>query len=108
MKSHKYNISVAHIEDKNGNPVTGKSISFLTSNHDEIIELVQKIQGSGLFENDDAASFAVGIKLFWEVMLKNKESELFSEFRPHFGEFMKKLKSSSKNASQFKPLRGAA
>lgn len=47
MKSHKYNISVTHIEDKDGNPVSGKSISFLTSNHDEIIEIAQKIKNSG-------------------------------------------------------------
>ncbi|MNR45833.1 hypothetical protein D3C85_1647260 [compost metagenome] len=42
---------------------------------------------------DQAAEFAIGLKMFSEVMLKNRENELFSEFRPAFSEFMKKLKS---------------
>jgi len=32
------------------------------------------------------------LKLFSEVMLENKGHDLFSEFQPHFVDFMKKLK----------------
>ena len=98
MKNHKYKISVSHIEDKDGNPVTGHSFDFITTNHDEIIETIGRIRDTKQFEGDDAAAFAVGLKLFGEVMLKNKGNPLFTEFRPHFVEFMKKLKSSARNA----------
>ncbi len=98
MKNHKYKISVNHIEDKDGNPVSGRSFDFIVENHDEIIEIIGRIQNTNQFEGDDAAAFAVGLKLFGEVMLKNKDNLLFTEFKPHFIEFMKKLKSSARDA----------
>lgn len=94
MKNHKYRISVEHLEDKQGDPVPDHSISFTATNHDEILEIVERIRGARQFDEDDATAFAVGLKLFSEVMLKNRESPLFAEFRPHFMAFMKKLKAS--------------
>lgn len=37
-------------------------------------------------------SFAVGLKLMSEILLENKEIQLFKEFLPHFIEFIKSLK----------------
>ncbi|MFT5701626.1 MAG: hypothetical protein ACI8ZB_004521 [Desulforhopalus sp.] len=42
----------------------------------------------------DATAFAVGLKLFGEIMMKNKDKELFKQFKPHFADFMKELKKS--------------
>jgi hypothetical protein len=42
----------------------------------------------------DATTFAVGLKLFGEVMMKNSDKELFKQFKPHFANFMKELKKS--------------
>ncbi|HNQ04634.1 MAG TPA: DUF3861 domain-containing protein [Thiobacillaceae bacterium] len=97
MKSHKYHISVTRVEDKDGHATDGPSITFASFNHDEIIEIVRRIQGAGVFPADEAASFAVGLKLFGEAMLTHKDSELFTELRPHFMAFMKKLKASLKD-----------
>lgn len=94
MKHHVYRISVEHLEDKQGNPVADHTLSLVTTNHDEILEIVERIRSARQFEEDDAAAFAVGLKLFSEIMLKNKEHTLFAEFRPHFLAFMKKLKAS--------------
>lgn len=94
MKRHTYRIRVEHVADKEGNPIADRSLSFTTTNHDEITEIVERIRNTRQFEGDDAAAFAVGLKLFSEIMLKNKENPLFSEFRPHFMAFMKKLKAS--------------
>ena len=98
MKSHKYQVTVTRVEDKDGNPTDGPSIEFASSNHDELIQIVRLIQSAGPFPADDAASFAVGLKLFGEAMLTHKESDLFTEIRPHFMAFMKKLKASLKDA----------
>lgn len=61
----------------------------------EITQIVERIRSTQQFAEDDAAAFAVGLKLFSEVMLKNKGNPLFSEFQPHFMSFMKKLKASA-------------
>ena len=98
MKSHTYHISVTRVEDKEGHPTDGPSITFSAFNHDELIEIVRRVQGAGRFPADEAACFALGLKLFGEAMLTHKESDLFTELRPHFMAFMKKLKASLKAA----------
>ncbi|MNL53855.1 hypothetical protein D3C87_1771360 [compost metagenome] len=53
------------------------------------------ISSKQIFDNKETATeFALGLKLFTEVMLKNKENPLFEDLRPAILEFMKKLKSS--------------
>lgn len=98
MKSHKYKVTVSRVEDKDGNPTDGPSIAFASSNHDELIQIVRLIQAAGPFPEDEAASFAIGLKLFGDAMLTHKDLELFTEIRPHFMTFMKKLKASLKDA----------
>ena len=62
-------------------------------NHDEIFSIIKRIQDKNVFQSkEQAAEFAIGLKMFSEVMLKNKNLPLFEEFRPAFGSFMKKLK----------------
>lgn len=64
------------------------------NNHDEIFEIIERIKAKALFENEgDATEFAIGLKLFSEVMIRNRNHPLFAELAPHFSEFMKKLKS---------------
>ncbi|MGL4410083.1 MAG: DUF3861 family protein [Zoogloea sp.] len=41
---------------------------------------------------ESATAFAVGLKLFGEVMLENRQHPLFADFLPQFGQFMKQLK----------------
>ena len=55
MKSHKYHISVTRVEDKEGHPTDGPSITFSAFNHDELIEIVRRVQGAGRFPADEAA-----------------------------------------------------
>lgn len=43
-------------------------------------------------DKEQDIEFALGIKLFSEVMLRFKEHPLFEELRPAFGQFMRKLK----------------
>ncbi|MBD0368446.1 MAG: DUF3861 domain-containing protein [Flavisolibacter sp.] len=62
-------------------------------NHDEIFFIIERIQNKNLFQNkQQAAEFAIGLKMFSEVMLKNRGLPLFEEFAPAFRNFMKKLK----------------
>ncbi len=65
---------------------------FETRNHEDIFKITEMMKGKLNLNEADTAAFAVGLKLFSEVMLKNKDNELFSRFKPHFTNFMKELK----------------
>jgi hypothetical protein len=65
------------------------------SNQDDVLHIVRLMQAKPLFSNaEEAAQFALGLKLFSEVLLKHRTKSLFAELAPAFGEFMKKLKES--------------
>ena len=93
MKQHQYRITVEHLADAKGNPSTYEEpLVFETGNHDDILRIVGLMKSRDDLTAEQATSFAVGLKLFSEVMLENKGHPLFADFQPHFLDFMKKLK----------------
>ena len=64
-----------------------------------IFEIVEKLKKAEFFDDQTTKSFAVGLKLFSEVMLENRDHPLFQEFLPQFGQFMKNLKQQVKTQS---------
>ena len=101
MKQHTYEVTLKHIADAQGNPSNyTDTLSFNTNNHDDIFKVLQVIQNSQMLDAEAAKSFAVGLKLFSEVMLEHKNFPLFKDFMPHFGQFMKTLKQTVKTPSQ--------
>ena len=89
---HQFRITVEQIADNHGNPGTRAPLTFVAGNHDNILDIVDKIQARGQFSPESAAAFAIGLKLFGEVMLEHRQDPLFAEFQPHFRDFMKVLK----------------
>jgi len=67
-------------------------LRFEVENHDNILAIVKRLEQRPDFTEDEAKAFGVGLKLFSEVMLKNKQKPLFANFMPHFIDFMKELK----------------
>ncbi|RMO93815.1 hypothetical protein ALQ33_02266 [Pseudomonas syringae pv. philadelphi] len=96
MKQHRYRIQIDHLEDINGQPVSRSPLSFEVGNHDDVFHIVELIRAQRDFDPDTSTALAIGLKLFSEVMLENKDHLLFEEFRPHFVQFMKRLKSKRK------------
>lgn len=93
MKQHRYRITVEHTMDENGFPAKNEApLRFEVGNHDDIISIVQRLRRRGDFDMNTAAAFGVGLKLFGEVMLSNRDNPLFSAIQPHFAQFMKELK----------------
>lgn len=71
------------------------SLEFSFSNHDDVLHIVRLMQAKPVFTDaDEAAQFAVGLKLFSEVLLKHRADPLFEDLFKAFGPFMKKLKAS--------------
>ena len=84
MSKYTYQVTVERI----GDPDSQGSLSFRTESHDDILQLAARL---GKTEDADL-SFLVGLKLFGEALLANKDDQAFRELRPHFGAFMKSLK----------------
>jgi hypothetical protein len=92
MKQHRYRFTLEHLTDAEGARSTHEPLQFDVGNHDDIIAIVRRMRSRGDFDEQSATAFAVGLKLFSEVMLEQKDHPLFASFRPHFQQFMKELK----------------
>ncbi|TCP91289.1 uncharacterized protein DUF3861 [Cricetibacter osteomyelitidis] len=92
MKQHQYRITVEHLTDEQGNAVQAAPLQFNAPNHDNIFQIIEKIQQRDGFTPEMAQRFAVGLKLMGEVMLENRKQPLFEQLRPHFLEMMKIIK----------------
>jgi len=92
-RANQYNLVLTQISLANGEPGNQLPLDITFENHDEIFGIIEKIKQKDPFNNpDQAAEFALGLKLFSEVMIKNRENSLFRELLPAFKPFMEKLK----------------
>lgn len=92
-KTHQYNLVLTQIALANGEPGNHLPLDITFENHDEIFGIIERLQQKDPFNNTaQAAEFALGLKLFSEVMIKNRDNQLFAELLPAFKPFMEKLK----------------
>jgi len=92
-KYNHYKITLEHTHNPKDDGLQ-QPVSVAFDNHDNIFNIIQKLQERELFNDvNQGAEFAIGLKMFSEVMLRNKENPLFEDFQPAFKDFMKKLKS---------------
>ena len=78
MPQHRYRIIVKSIKDATGGTAEDeRSLQFEIGNHDDIFSVVERLSQRGGFDQDTAAAFGVGLKLFSEVMLQHKDNPLF-------------------------------
>ena len=91
-KNNKYRLTLDEITLKDNRNPTG-NLQFEFENHDDILSILDKIKQKNIFDENTNKEFAVGLKLFSEVLLKNRKHELFEDLMPSFKAFMTKLKS---------------
>lgn len=70
----------------------GRALAFYAANHDDILEIVNRMKERLPFDAATVASLGVGLKLFSEVMLVHGDEPMFAEIRPAIGGFIKRLK----------------
>ena len=100
MKQHQYHVTVQHLKNAKGEASTyTERLEFYAGNHDDIFEIVERLKKADFFDDETTKYFGVGLKLFSEVMLENRDHPLFQEFLPQFGQFMKNLKQLVKTQS---------
>ncbi len=96
-RAHQYKLTLEYLQTSKGEAVIQSPIVIEFVNHDDIFSIVNKLQQKDIFKNkNDNTEFAIGLKLFSEVMIRNKTHPLFEQLAPAFGEFMKKLKAMPK------------
>lgn|SRR5690606_18372085 len=90
---HEYEIIFKHVKNNKGEILDNSAIEFIFKNHDDIDVILEKLGEKNLFNDDEQTKqFVIGLKLFGDIMMRNKDMELFSEIQPAFISFMKKLK----------------
>ncbi|UOG77488.1 DUF3861 domain-containing protein (plasmid) [Hymenobacter tibetensis] len=96
-RAHHYRLRLEHMAPAATDQPTHPPLEVEFDNHDDIFQIIERLQARNLFAKpSQATEFAIGLKLFSEVMLNNRDHALFAEMRPAFSEFMKKLKSGGK------------
>jgi hypothetical protein len=93
-RSHQYRLQLDYLTDTKGEKQQTEPVQIEFENHDNILSIIEILKEKDPFENkDQAVEFAIGLKMFGEVMIRNRNNPLFEELMPAFGIFMKKLKS---------------
>ena len=97
MKQHQYEVTVKHMADAQGQPSSySEVLQFQAYNHDDLFKVLESLTKANLLDDEKMKAFAVGLKLFGEALLENKNIPLFNEFLPQFVDFMKALKQTVK------------
>ncbi|GAB4302723.1 MAG: hypothetical protein Kow0083_14020 [Methylophaga sp.] len=91
-KTHQYKINIEHIRTPDGAVPENEQFEFEFSSHDELLNIMKKLETRPDIEPESAAPLGLGIKLFGSVMLANRSHALFANLFPHFAQFMKQLK----------------
>jgi hypothetical protein len=90
---NEYEVSFKQLKNREGEPVDQQAINFVFQNHDDVSKIVETLSEAKLFkEQSETEQFVVGLKLLGDILMKNRDMELFSELQPAFVNFMKKLK----------------
>jgi len=93
-RTNKYRITLEQLEIANGSAINTEPLTLNIENHDELFNIIERVKQKGIFEDQQqAAEFAIGLKMFSETMLRNRKHPLFEEFSKPFRLFMEQLKS---------------
>ncbi len=93
-RTHKYKLTLEEISLAEENNIRNEPLTLEFDNHDDLFNIISAVKSKDIFEDENQSTeFAIGLKMFTEVVLKNRDNELFKELQPAIGAFMKKLKS---------------
>jgi hypothetical protein len=97
-RTNRYQIKLAQLSSSKENAILNPEITIEIENHDEIFQIIELVKAKKLFEEDaKAVEFALGLKMFSEVLITNPDIAFFKSFMPAFGSFMKEMKAFNGN-----------
>ena len=97
MKYRHYQLQINDVTDQQQTPTQISTadqnrLSFHAVSHDDVLALVSRLQQTGLFDAETSATMMVSLKLLGEIVIQQRSHPLFSEFYPHFNQFMRQFK----------------
>ncbi|KAB8172533.1 DUF3861 family protein [Lysobacter maris] len=96
MREHRYRITVEHLAAPRADATLHPPLVFEDGNHDDLFRIVGLQRAGGRFASDDeAAAFAVGLKLLSEAVLRNRDDALLQSLKPALGDFIRRLKAAA-------------
>jgi hypothetical protein len=95
MSAYRYKITVEALTRATGEPGEGQILSFEAANHDDILGVVDRLRARLPFDENTVASLGVGLNLFSEVTLRERNDPMFAMIQPALGEFIRGLKQRS-------------
>lgn len=90
----RYAISVETLDERPDEAV--RTLMFEVKNHDDILAIVDRLKLGRVVPAEEAEEFAVGLKLFSEVVIRHRDEPLFSEIFGDIGKFIKRLKAEAR------------
>lgn len=88
MSAHNYRVTLEYLGGKHAQSDLHTPVQFEVGNHDDLFQIIQRVQSAQLTDADTAAALALGMKLFGEVMLKHRKDPLFEKLQPAYREFI--------------------
>ncbi len=88
MSAHNYRVTLEYLGGKHANSDLHAPVQFEVGNHDDLFNIIHRVQTAQLTDADTAAALALGMKLFGEVMLKHRKDPLFEKLQPAYREFI--------------------
>ena len=92
-RANKYSLTLRMEQRTDGELVSDKQLELKFSNHDDLFEIMQRVQDKDPFDDkQQAMEMVLGFKMFREVILRNRKHPLFKELNTVFPTFIQKLK----------------
>ncbi|SEI95485.1 protein of unknown function [Dyadobacter koreensis] len=93
-RTNRYRFQLEYLSSSKEETALPEALDLEFENHDNIFQIVEILKEKNPFGDEkQAVEFAIGLKMFSEIMIKNKSNPLFEEMLPAFRIFMRKLKS---------------
>lgn len=92
MSTHQYRITLEYLGGGQSGPELHAPLSFRADNHDDLFDIIQRVQQADMFDADTSASLALGMKLFGEVMLKHRQDPLFAPILAAYRDYIAAFK----------------
>ena len=81
-RTHRFRITVEELRDPREHGAGLHVLTFEARNHDNILDVIERVRTGTAFSVDDASSLALGIKLLAGVTLVHREDPLFADIQP--------------------------
>lgn len=93
---HGYQITLAPLVEAGDDGEAAPALVFTHRNHDDLVQIAERVRQASGLDADSAAATAVGLKLLAGVMLSERDNPLFDVLRQPLREFIQSLKALSK------------